>query len=318
MLSWIHVFDTINIKGEHLMIAKKFILGYIAMITLLVILLTTVSASLWIQYEPTEMNPQNRLLAPSSEHWLGTDHFGRDIFSRIVYGARVSLLVGISTAVSVTVLGIVFGLLAGFYRRLDQIIMRIVDGLMAFPSILLAIALVAVLGGSLQNIIIALTFAYAPFMVRVVRSSTLQLKNMQYIEAANASGTSNQLILLKHILPNAVTPIIVQATFLFADSILAEAALSFLGVGVEPSTNPTWGNMLGESRVHMTSSPWFAIFPGFAIVTTVLSLNMIGDMLRDYLDPRSIHQNKRQGFLSKTIEKITVSNSRKKAKEVKG
>jgi peptide/nickel transport system permease protein len=266
-------------------------IGLIAGAVLLILVLAAVTAPLWVPLSPIEMEPVDRLQPPSQEHWFGTDHFGRDIFSRVVYAAQISLSVGFVVALLTTILGTVSGLMAGYYRWVDSILMRIIDGVMAFPSILLAIALVAALGGSLFNLVIALVFAFWPIMTRVVRSSTLQLSRMQYVEAAKSTGTRDVGILFIHILPNALTPIIVQATFIFADAILAEAALSFLGLGVKPPT-PTWGNMLGESRIYLTTASWFSIFPGIAIMITVLALNIFGDMLRDMLDPRSARKRK--------------------------
>ena len=281
---------------------QKNILGIASAIILLFIVLTTIFGPLFLNSNPTEINAIQRLKPPSVENWFGTDHFGRDIFTRMVYGAQISLIVGLATALITTVIGTVLGLVTGYFNRIDNILMRIVDGMMAFPAILLAIMLVAALGGNIHNIIIALTFAYIPIMIRVVRSSTLQLKRMQYVEAAKASGTSNMMILFQHLLPNAITPIIVQGTFIFAEAILAEAALSFLGVGVQPPI-PTWGNILGESRIYLVNAPWYSIFPGIAIALTVLSLNILGDFFRDSLDPRSMNKKK------KKWKKITVSQT---------
>jgi peptide/nickel transport system permease protein len=261
-------------------------IGLAAAVVLVAVVFAAVSAPLWVPYSPTDIEPAQRLQPPSPAHPFGTDHFGRDVFSRVVYGARVSLVVGFAVAITTTALGIIAGLLAGYYRRVDNFLMRVVDGVMAFPAILLAIALVAALGGSLVNLVAALSFAFWPIMTRVVRSSTLQLREMQFVEAARAMGTRDATVLFLHVLPNALTPIIVQATFIFAEAILAEAALSFLGLGIAPPT-PTWGNMLGESRTFLSNAPWFSIFPGLAIVTTVLALNVFGDMLRDLLDPHS-------------------------------
>lgn len=275
-------------------------IGFIAGTVLFLLVLMAISAPLWITASPIEMEPDQRLLPPSEQHMFGTDHFGRDIFSRVVHAARISLGIGFVVALFTTILGAVTGLVTGYFRRVDNILMRIVDGVSAFPSILLAIALVAALGGSMLNLIIALVFAFWPIMTRVVRSSTLQLSKMQYVEAARATGTSDFGILFFHILPNAITPIIVQATFIFAEAILAEASLSFLGLGIVPPT-PTWGNMLGESRIYLTVSPWFSIFPGIAIVITVLSLNMFGDLLRDLLNP---HTRKKRKSKESALESV--------------
>lgn len=255
--------------------------------------IATVTANLWLQVSPSYIDPTKRLLAPSGEHWFGTDNFGRDIFARTIVAARVSLLVGAVVAVLSTVLGTITGLIAGYYKKADFLIMRIIDGMLAFPALLLALALVAALGGSVTNIIIALTFAFWPIMTRIVRSAVLQVNNIQYIEAAKTTGTSDMVIIFRYILPNVLSPIIVQGTFTFAKAILAEAALSFLGVGVDPST-PTWGNMLQEAQIYISIAPWFSIFPGIAIVITVLALNVLGDGLRDAFDPYSSIRKKKQ------------------------
>lgn len=267
-------------------IRRNRLVGLCAAAVLVLIVLAAFTAPLWAPHGPDDIAPANRLLGPSGRYWFGTDNFGRDIFSRVVYGGRVSLIVGLTVALVATALGTLAGLLAGYFRAVDNVLMRFVDGLMAFPSIILALALVAALGGSLVNVIIALSVTTWPIMTRVVRSSTLQLRELQFIDAAVATGTSRVDILFRHILPNALTPIIVQTTFIFAEAVLAEAALSFLGLGVKPPT-PTWGNILGDSRSYLTIAPWFSIFPGLAIVVTVLALNVFGDMLRDVLDPHS-------------------------------
>lgn len=258
---------------------------------LFLLTIATITANLWLQVSPAYIDPDLRLLSPSGQHWFGTDNFGRDIFARTIVAARVSLLVGVVVAVVSTVLGTAIGLVAGYYKKADFLIMRIVDGMLAFPALLLALALVAALGGSVTNIIIALTFAFTPVMARIVRSTVLQVNNIQYIEAARTTGTGDLVILFRYILPNVLSPIIVQGTFIFAKAILAEAALSFLGVGVNPST-PTWGNMLQEAQIYISIAPWFSIFPGIAIVITVLALNVLGDGLRDAFDPYSNTQKK--------------------------
>lgn len=263
---------------------------------LLLITVATITASLWSQASPSFIDPTLRLLKPSAEHWFGTDHFGRDIFIRTIYAARVSLFVGVVVAAIVTVLGTITGLLAGYYQKLDSIIMRIIDGMLAFPALLLALALVAALGGSITNIIIALTFSFWPVMTRIVRSAVLQVKNVQYIEAAKTTGASDFVIMTQYMLPNILSPIIVQGTFNFARAILAEAALSFLGVGIN-ATTPTWGNMLQEAQTYITIAPWFSIFPGLAIVITVLALNLLGDGIRDAFDPHTKNQKRSKKYL---------------------
>lgn len=259
---------------------------------LILIIIATTTVSFWLPFPPTHIDPNDRLLSPSGKHWFGTDHFGRDVFGLTIVAARVTLFVGFVVALLSTVLGTITGLIAGYYKKAEFIIMRIIDGMLAFPALLLALALVAALGGNVTNIIIALTFAFWPVMTRIVRSAVLQVNNIQYIEAAKTTGTRDMAILFRYILPNVLSPIIVQGTFIFAKAILAEAALSFLGVGVDPST-PTWGTMLQESQIYISIAPWFSIFPGVAIVITVLSLNMLGDGLRDAFDPHKKKQKRK-------------------------
>jgi peptide/nickel transport system permease protein len=225
------------------------------------------------------------LAAPSSAHWFGTDELGRDVFSRVVFGARYSLMIGaLVVLVSVTG-GVLLGLTAGFFRRLDGPIMRLVDAMMSFPDILLAIALVAVLGASITNVILALAIVYTPRVARVVRASTLVVRELLFIEAARALGVSTWRILFIHILNNIASPILVQATFIFAYAVLAEAGLSFLGVGVPPDL-PTWGTMIASGQQFAHQAMWLVVFPGIAIVLSALSLQMVGDGFRDLLDPK--------------------------------
>ncbi|MFT8311497.1 MAG: ABC transporter permease [Sporolactobacillus sp.] len=263
---------------------------------LILLLLASVTSSLWLPHSPTRIEASQRLQGMSAHYWFGTDHFGRDVFARTVAAARISFFIGVAVAFISTLLGTLVGLFSGYYRKIDFVMMRIIDGMMAFPSLLLALALVAALGGSMTNIIIALSFSYFPQMTRVIRSAVLKVKQSQFIEAAVTTGTGQLTILFRYLLPNVVSPIIVQATFTFAKAILAEAALSFLGLGINPSI-PTWGNMLQEAQDYITMAPWLCIFPGIAIVITVLSLNILGDGLRDLLDPhrtKSFRQFKRK------------------------
>src|SRR5699024_1519661 len=273
------------------MLKKKRNLAAISLLILIIV--GTFAASAWISLVHTEIDPESRLLAPSITHWFGTDDFGRDILLQTLLAAKVSLLLGFVVAVCSTILGTFTGLIAGYYKKADFIIMRVIDGMLAFPALLLALALVAALGGSITNIIIALIFAFWPVMTRVVRSVALQVGNVQYIEAAKSTGASDVVIILKYMLPNMMTPIIVQGTFIFAKAILAEAALNFLGVGADPSI-PTWGAMLKEAQTYLTTAPWFSVFPGVAIVLTVLSLNVLGDGLREALNPRTASQSFRK------------------------
>jgi peptide/nickel transport system permease protein len=236
-------------------------------------------------HDPQAINVIDRLQGPSSTYPFGTDNLGRDILSRVIHGARISLIVGTLAVLSSVTAGIVLGLAAGYSDRLDRVIMRVMDGLMAFPSILLAIALMAALGAQLSNVIIALAIVFTPRVARVVRGVTLVLRELDYVQAAQALGAPVSRILMRHVLPNALAPVIVQATFIFAESVLAEAALSFLGVGLPPYV-PSWGTIITVGRAFMETAPWITIFPGMAILITVLGLNLLGDGLRDLTDPR--------------------------------
>lgn len=235
--------------------------------------------------DPLKTNPVERLQAPSASHWFGTDHVGRDVYARTMHGTRISLIVGFSVAVIVAALGIIIGLLAGYYRQLDNIIMRFMDGVMAFPTLLLALALIALLGSSLQNVIIAISVVDTPRMVRIIRGSTLSIRELDFVTAAKAVGARPWRILLRHILPNTIAPLIVQATFVFASAIIVEASLSFLGAGSPPYI-PSWGNIMGQGRTYLQMAVWVTFFPGLFLSLTVLSINLVGDGLRDTLDPR--------------------------------
>lgn len=234
---------------------------------------------------PNEIAISLQFLPPSSQHLFGTDNFGRDMFSRMLYGTRVSLFVGASVAGGAGIIGAAIGLLAGYYRELDNPLMRIMDGLMAFPAILLGIAIMGTIGPSLLNVTIALTVVYIPRVARVGRGEALALAARDFVMSARSLGCSEGRILARHILPNCMALFIVQATFTFAYAILAEAALSFLGIGAPPEV-PSWGIMLSEGRIHLPRAPWLVLMPGTAIVFAVLSLNLVGDGLRDALDPR--------------------------------
>lgn len=257
----------------------------IGMIILTIVVLAAILAPLISPYAPNKLSIVNKLLPPSAEHWFGTDAFGRDIFSRAIYAGRISLLVSLGVVILSTVLGVILGVAAGFFPRLDTPISRLLDAMMSFPDILLAIALVAALGPSLVTVIIALGITYAPRLARIVRGSTLVLREMPYIEAAITLGLPTRQLLLRHVLLNLASPILVQATFVFASAMLAEASLSFLGVGVSTDM-PTWGTMLASGREYMNNAPWLMLFPGLAIVFSVLSLQLLGDGLRDLVDPR--------------------------------
>jgi peptide/nickel transport system permease protein len=234
---------------------------------------------------PGHMDVAGRLAAPGRAHWFGTDDVGRDVWSRVVYGARLSLLVGIAVVALSFLVGVVCGTVAGYYRRLDNVVMRVMDGLMAFPAIVLAIALMAALGPSVVNVIVAIAVVYSPRVARVVRGSVLVIRETSYVEAARALGASDLTLIARHVLPNCLSPVIVQGSFTFAAAVLTEAALSFLGVGVPPYV-PSWGVILAEGRLYIQQAPWLVLYPGAAIMLTIFGLNLFGDGLRDLLDPK--------------------------------
>ena len=275
-----------------LTVARSKPLGTAGAVVTLVLILTAVLAPLIAPFDPYDFNlTENglpvRQQAPNSEFLFGTDALGRDVLSRIIYGARVSLLVGFGSVAFGTALGTAIGLASGFWSgRVDQILQRIVDTFMAFPGIVLALAVVAVLGQSLLNIILVIAIVIAPGTSRVIRGAVLAIKENVYIDAARSIGASDVRIIMRHILPNVVAPVIIIATVWVGNAIVIEAALSFLGLGTPPPT-PTWGGMLaGEGQRNLENAPWLAIFPGLAISIVVLSFNMLGDALRDVLDPR--------------------------------
>ncbi len=265
---------------------KKAALGLLFLIAMT---LGAIAAPWAAPYDPNAQDYEF-LEAPSGAHWLGTDDLGRDLFSRIVYGARVSLFVGISTVILATVIGVLMGLLAGYYGGwVDNIIMRYIDLQWAFPNFIIAVYLVAVFGTGLANVIVAVTLAFLDDFARIVRGMVLSIREEEYVAAAQSVGVSDARLLLRHILPNAMAPVIVQATVSISYAILAEAGLSFLGLGVKPST-PTWGLILSDSRTFISRAWWLAVFPGLAITLTVLSINFFGDALRDLLDVREYHK----------------------------
>jgi peptide/nickel transport system permease protein len=262
---------------------RRIVLG--AAIALAIVVLVSVFAGPFSGQDPNETAVAQRLALPKAGHWLGTDELGRDLLARIAFGGRYSLTIAALTALGAVALGTLMGLIAGFFRRLDAPMMRVVDAMMSFPDILLAIALVGILGPSMANVVFALVLVYTPRVARVVRASTLVVRELMFIEAAQAIGASAARILWRHILPNLVSPITVQGTFIFAYAILAEAALSFLGVGVPPEI-PTWGTMVAGSQQYAHQAMWIVLFPGLAIIVTALSLQLLGDGIRDLLDPR--------------------------------
>jgi peptide/nickel transport system permease protein len=235
--------------------------------------------------DPQAISPIRRLRTASEAHWFGTDMLGRDVYSRVVYGARVSLAVGLAVAILATVIGLALGLVTGFVRWLDGLMMRVMDGLMAIPGMLLAIALIALTTASLENVILAITITEVPRVVRLIRSLVLSLREETYVEAAIASGTRTPLILIRHILPNTVAPLLVQGTYICASAMLTEAILSFLGAGTPPNI-PSWGNIMAEGRALFQIAGYLIFFPGLFLSLAVLSVNLLGDGLRDALDPR--------------------------------
>jgi peptide/nickel transport system permease protein len=256
-------------------------LGFLAMVLVVVVTPWIVTTS------PTDMDYARILLVPSSEALFGTDDLGRDLFSRVMYGGRTSMSIGLQVMVLTTMFGTVIGLLTGYFDRVDMILMRLMDITMSFPALLLAIALLAIMGHNPLGVVIALTVVYSPRTARVVRSVVLSLREEDYVSSALAVGCATPRILLLHILPGVVPALVVQETFLFAYAILGEAGLSFVGVGVQPPA-PSWGNIMGDARVLIREAPWLMMFPGAAIMFAVLSLNLLGDGLRDALSPRRV------------------------------
>jgi len=257
----------------------------IAAIVLVVIVLTAIFAPLIAPHDPLTMNSVQRLKGPSDIYPLGTDAYGRDLFSRTIYGGRVSLLIGIGAAFTSVIIGLLIGLVSGFFRLADAIIMRIMDSMMAIPSILLAIALVSLNGPSLWSVLAAITIPEVPRVVRLVRSVVLSAREEPYVEAAITLGTSMPKILLRHLMPNTLAPLTVQGTYICASAILTEALLSFLGAGVSTEI-PTWGNIMAEGRVYFQIKPSLIFWPGLMLSLCILSINLLGDAARDVLDPR--------------------------------
>ncbi|GAB1306918.1 ABC transporter permease [Bacillus altitudinis] len=261
-------------------------LAVIGTVIVFLFLILAIFAPLIAPYGINEQSLGERFSAPSAAHWFGTDDFGRDIFSRVVYGARISLWVGFFSVLGSVILGTLLGLMAGYGGRLlDAVISRLFDILLAFPSILLAIAIVSILGPSLQNALIAIAIINVPTFGRLVRSKVLSIKQEEYVLAAKAVGMSHRRIVLRHILPNSMAPVIVQATLAIGTAIIEAAALGFLGLGAQ-APSPEWGKMLADARPYLVQAPWTLFFPGIAIMLTVLGFNLMGDGLRDTLDPK--------------------------------
>lgn len=262
----------------------NFVIGVLMLSTAL---LAAIAAPWLGTIDPQTIAPFNRLEAPGANFWFGGDLVGRDVYSRTVYGSQISLAVGLGVTIIGVSLGLVVGILSGFVSWIDQVLMRVMDGLMAIPSILLAVALISLAGASLKNVIIAISIAEIPRVARLVRSVVLQLKERPYVEAAITAGTPFILVLWRHILPNTLAPLLVQATYIFASAVLTEAILSFIGAGTPPST-PSWGNIIAEGRTVFSIAPHIVMFPGIALSFTVLGVNLMGDGLRDIFDPRYV------------------------------
>lgn len=249
------------------------------------VLLLALLAGLIAPFDPLKGNFRARMMAPNPQHWMGTDQFGRDILSRVLHGARISLQIGFLVALITAASGVLIGATSGYFRRLDGPIMRLMDAFMAFPSIILAIAISSVLGASVVNVVIALSIAATPHTARIVRASVMVVREMEFVEAARALGAGHTRILLRHILANAMAPLMVRMTYVFAVAILNEAVLSFIGVGPPPPA-PTFGAIIANGRDFIVAAPWITVAPGLAILVSVLGLNLLGDGLRDVLDPR--------------------------------
>ena len=239
----------------------------------------------WIVGDPIRFNPIDRLQTPGADHWFGTDQFGRSVLNRTVHGGRVSLIVGLSVAALSTVIGLTIGLVSGYVRSIDMVVMRVMDGLLAIPHILLAIALVSLTHATIQNVIIAVTVAEVPRVVRLVRGVVLTIREQPYVDAAVTVGSRTPKIIFRHILPNTIAPLMVQSTFICASAIIIESALSFLGAGTPPEI-PSWGGTIAEGRSYFQLAPWIIFFPGACLALLILSINLVGDGLRDMIDPR--------------------------------
>ncbi|RYH07543.1 ABC transporter permease [Tropicimonas sp. IMCC6043] len=257
----------------------------IGLVYLVVIIVAALGANALVPYPPEQIEPVNRLSPPSWEHWFGTDHFGRDTFSRVIYGSRLALLIGVGVVSFALATGVPIGILSALFPRLGRVLMRMVDVMMAFPSLLMALGLIVILGQSVVNAILAIGMVYLTTTARITYGVSLRLREETYVEAASSMGASTLWVIRKHMLPNMISPLLVQASFVFAFAQLGAASLDFLGLGAPPEI-PSWGNMLAESRIYITRAPWLLFYPGLMIVLTAFSLNLVGDALRDRMDPR--------------------------------
>ncbi len=260
-------------------------LAFAGFVWLVLVVVSALTASWIAPFDPLAINPLGRLTEPGAAHWLGTDHFGRDTFSRCLHGARMALIIGLGVVVVALTFGGLIGMLSAYFTTLGNVLMRIIDVLMAFPALLLALALMTILERSVLNAIIVIGIVYTTTTARILYAIVLKVKNEAFIAAAQCAGAGHTRILFRHILPNLISPLLVQASFIFAFAQLQVAALDFLGLGLPPEI-PSWGNMLSESRIYITRAPWLLIYPGLAIILSVFSLNLIGDAARDRLDPR--------------------------------
>ena len=274
-----------RVREQFLRVLKKNPNLLIGLIVLICFSILCGAAQFWERIDPLMLDPDDRLQGPNWKHWFGTDNAGRDIYSRTLHGGRVSLLVGFFVATFTTAVGMVIGLISGYTPKLDMIIQRVMDAIMSFPTLLLALALVAMLGSSMWNVIGVITFVDTPRMVRIVRATVLTLREQMYIDAARALGTPTWRILFVHLAPNTMAPVLVQATYIFALAILTEASLSFLGLGIPPE-NPSWGNILALGRTFLQQAFWISFFPGLLLTINVLAMNLVGDGLRDAFDPK--------------------------------
>jgi peptide/nickel transport system permease protein len=260
-------------------------IAFVGLLVLIVVILMGLLSPLIAPYDPLGVKPEHRLQVPNGLHLFGTDNFGRDILSRVIYGARMSLISSAGVVAFSGFFGVVIGMFSGYFRKVDIVLMRVIDVLMAFPPLLLALVFMAILGRSVFNVILAVGATYLTRTVRIVYGLTMKIKEEVYIEAFRSAGATDFRLLLRHILPNLASPIIVQTSFTFAFSLLDMAALDYLGLGIPPEI-PSWGNMLSEGSIYLTRAPWLLLFPGIFIVLTVFSFNLAGDVLRDHLDPR--------------------------------
>ena len=278
-----------NIKEQHMLMVKNFFKNKLAVAGLIIVVIfgiAAIIAPLITRYDPYEMEITHRLATPSAAHFWGTDDFGRDLWSRVLYGLRSSLCVGFVIAAVSGVIGMVLGLLTGYFPKFDLIMMRLIEGIMAIPSMLMAIALMAALGATVTNVIISLIIVYVPSVAKIARGSVLSVKEMTYVEAVRSKGAGWARILFKHIAPNVISPVIVQVTYIFAAAILTESSLSFLGVGI-PAPEPSLGNILSEAKAVIHNSWWMTVFPAITMLATVVGINILGDGIRDVLDPLS-------------------------------